>query len=114
MLGSRQSFCALVLLSLVMSALIAPAAAFSNMVKVPDVVGLHLDEAKTALGDANLTAGIIHTIESDLIPKNRVVEQHPAAGTLIPENEAVEIYNLLFQRDVFDLIQLWHLRQLFF
>ncbi|MEJ2221801.1 MAG: PASTA domain-containing protein [Desulfobacterales bacterium] len=91
MLGSRQSFCALVFLSLVMSALIAPADAVSNMVEVPDVVGLHLDEAKTALGDANLTAGIIHTIESDLIPKNRVVEQHPAAGTLIPENEAVEM-----------------------
>ena len=67
MLGSRQSFCALVFLSLVMSALIAPAAAVSNMVEVPDVAGLHLDEAKTAIGDANLTAGTIHTIECDLI-----------------------------------------------
>ncbi|MEJ2099870.1 MAG: PASTA domain-containing protein [Desulfobacterales bacterium] len=62
------------------------------MVTAPDVVGMHLAEAKTALVDANLTVGLINTIESDLIPKNQVVEQHPAAGTPIPENEAVNMF----------------------
>jgi Bacterial Ig domain/PASTA domain/K319L-like, PKD domain len=61
------------------------------MVTAPDVVGMHLAEAKTAVGDAKLIVGLINTIESDLIPKNQVVEQHPPAGKLTPENEAVDM-----------------------
>lgn len=99
MLGSRRLFCTPVLFFIVMSALLAPEVAISNdvpaadyrMAEVPDVVGMRLAEAKTAVGDANLTVGLINTIESDLIPKNQVVEQQPAAGTLIPENETVDM-----------------------
>lgn len=61
------------------------------MVIAPDVVGLHLSEAKNTVSDAKLTTGWINIIKSDLIPKNQVVEQHPPAGTRIPENEALDM-----------------------
>ena len=108
---SRHSFCAPVLFFLFIFALVAPVTICSSfppiisqivtaqedtpgeyqMVEVPDVVGMDLAEAKNALGDAKLNAGWIQTYESDLIPKNQVVEQNPAAGTLISENAAVDI-----------------------
>jgi hypothetical protein len=111
MLRSRHLFCASVLFFLVIFTLVAPVGICNSfpfavsqivttqeetpveyrMVEVPDVVGMDLAEARTAIGDADLNTGWIQTIESDLIPKNQVVEQRPAAGNLIPENEAVDM-----------------------
>jgi hypothetical protein len=111
MLRSRHLFCTPALFFLLISALAAPVALCDSfpfdvsqtitaqedtpveypMIEVPDVVGMDLAQARRAVGDANLNTGWIHTIESDLIPKNQVIEQYPAAGTRIAENEAVEM-----------------------
>jgi len=111
MLRSRHLFCAPALFFLFIFVLVAPDTIGNSftttisqivtnqedtpveyqMVEVPDVIGMDLAAAKTAIGDAKLNTGWIHTIESNLIPKNQVVEQHPAAGTLSAENEAVDL-----------------------
>lgn len=61
------------------------------MVIMPDVVGMDMTEAKAAISGAHLSVGWINTVQSDLIPKNQVVEQVPTAATSVPEDAAVDM-----------------------
>jgi serine/threonine-protein kinase len=60
-------------------------------VKVPDVVGLSLSEAKAALDRAGLTVGLQREIPSDTVPKGVVVEQGYPVGTEVGTGTAVNI-----------------------
>ncbi|MBX5469642.1 MAG: PASTA domain-containing protein, partial [Thermoleophilaceae bacterium] len=60
-----------------------------RQVKVPDVTGLDVDSAKTALSDKRFTY-TTNEVTSDE-PKGRVVSQLPAAGTKVDEGSRVTL-----------------------
>jgi serine/threonine protein kinase len=62
-----------------------------STVKVPDVVGLKLPEAETALNEAGLTGGVQRKVSSDTAAKGVVVEQGYPPGTDVKPDTAVNI-----------------------
>jgi hypothetical protein len=58
---------------------------------MPPVVGLDVEAAKEAIREANLALGRITVAADDSAPRNRVLEQHPAAGARVPENTPVDL-----------------------
>lgn len=60
-------------------------------VDVPDVAGLALADAETAIADAGLTAGAVITTASDTVPVGHVISQDPAAGTSVAQGSSVDL-----------------------
>ena len=58
---------------------------------VPDVVGLSLADATTALTAAGFTVGTVTTILTDAVPAGDVVSQSPVAGTSAAPGSAVDL-----------------------
>jgi len=63
----------------------------SDLIMVPDVVGLAQAAAETAIVAANLTVGTITQAASDTVPSGEVISQTPAAGTEVMAGTAVNI-----------------------
>jgi hypothetical protein len=59
-------------------------------VPVPSVVGLHVEEARQRLKEANLNARV--EVQPSVEPKDVVFEQNPTAGATIEEGFPVTIY----------------------
>ncbi len=58
---------------------------------VPDVVGLTLEDAKTAIAAAGFPVGAIGHLFSDTVPVDQVIAQRPEAGKTIPVNAPISI-----------------------
>jgi hypothetical protein len=58
---------------------------------VPDVVGLNSSPAAAALAEAALLVGDVDAVYSDFVPVDTVLDQNPAAGTLLPAGSAVAL-----------------------
>jgi PASTA domain len=59
--------------------------------KVPNVYGLTLAAAKTALRKANCTVGVVHKAYSNLYYPDRVYSQSPPRGTVLGAHGAVSL-----------------------
>lgn len=60
-------------------------------VKVPDVVGLTLGAAKTALDKVDLKVGRIEEKPSTTVAAGLIISQHPQAGTTVREDRKVRL-----------------------
>jgi len=58
---------------------------------VPDVVGLTLDDAKTAIAGAGFALGPVGRVFSDTVPVDQVMVQKPDAGKTVPMNVPVAL-----------------------
>ena len=58
---------------------------------VPEVVGLSQSEAEKAITDAGLKVGEVFEIESDTVPKGRVIFQSPPAGQKVNPGSPVDL-----------------------
>lgn len=63
----------------------------SSEVKVPELSGLPLDEARSALEERALTIQEVGSVYDAEIPEGRVVKQEPAAGTSVRKARAVSV-----------------------
>jgi hypothetical protein len=66
---------------------------------VPQVVGLSLAQARVVLADARLKVGCIRTVPNPVVPKNKIVEQQPAAKSPVTEGAAVNLVISFPSRD---------------
>jgi hypothetical protein len=62
------------------------------MAIVPSVAGLSGPEAMARLAAAGLVGGVVGTQVSDTVPRGRVVESSPAAGSDVPEASNVFLF----------------------
>ena len=60
-------------------------------VAVPNVVGLTLADATTAITAAGLVLGTVKMVRSDTVPSGSVISQSPAAGTSVARGSAVNL-----------------------
>jgi len=60
-------------------------------VAVPNVVGLTLADATTAITAAGLVLGTVKMARSDTVPSGSVISQSPAAGTSVARGSAVNL-----------------------
>ena len=60
-------------------------------VAVPNVVGLTLADATTAITAAGLVLGTVKLARSDTVPSGSVISQSPAAGTSVARGSAVNL-----------------------
>ena len=60
-------------------------------VAVPNVVGLTLADATTAITAAGLVLGTVKMARSDAVPSGSVISQSPAAGTSVARGSAVNL-----------------------
>ncbi|MDP1808897.1 MAG: PBP1A family penicillin-binding protein [Actinomycetota bacterium] len=58
--------------------------------KVPNVIGMDVDEAKSALEQAGLTLNV-KSVDRVAIPAGQVASQNPVEGSELPQGSAVEI-----------------------
>jgi len=64
----------------------------SGNIKVPDLIGLSLAEAKRILSDSTLSVGKVnYQISSTLLP-NTVLDQYPAAGNKLNSGNSVDLF----------------------
>lgn len=54
--------------------------------KLPNMIGQTLDEAKMTLENAGFTGTILHREEGSELPKGHIIRSNPAAGTSVKEN----------------------------
>ncbi len=82
----------LVLVTLVLGAIWLPGAFSGEGIRVPDVTGMTLDEARRALEQAGLKLGALTPDASDTTaPQGTVLSQDPAAGASVDKGSAVDI-----------------------
>jgi beta-lactam-binding protein with PASTA domain len=65
--------------------------AVTSAVAVPNVVGLTLDAATTAIAGAGLVVGTMTTQESETVPLDSVISQNPTSGTQAATGSAVAL-----------------------
>ncbi len=82
--GGRVGVC----LFLAMAMLVLPGC---GKVAVPDVVGMTLEAATSALTDVKLAVGAVTEAFSATVPAGQVVQQDPAAGTKVKSKSAVAL-----------------------
>ncbi|NLJ24894.1 MAG: Stk1 family PASTA domain-containing Ser/Thr kinase [Firmicutes bacterium] len=63
----------------------------SRLIPVPDVVGLHIDEAKKQIIEAGLTVGVETPVLEATVLQDYVVSQSPQPGTFLEEGLAVDL-----------------------
>jgi serine/threonine-protein kinase len=63
----------------------------ARQVDVPDVVGMTLEEAQTAIEDAKLKVGRVDRETSDEIPEGEVIDQAPVAETTVDAGSKVNL-----------------------
>jgi beta-lactam-binding protein with PASTA domain len=60
-------------------------------ITVPNVVGLSLADAETAITTATLVVGTVTTASSGTVPAGDIISQSPVAGTLVATGSAVDL-----------------------
>lgn len=70
----------------------AAVARATGMVKVPRLVGLQLDAAREALGEAKLKVGNVSETASADVPKGQVIASTPAAGLDARPDSGVDLH----------------------
>ncbi|MFI5211394.1 MAG: PASTA domain-containing protein [Ignavibacteria bacterium] len=61
-------------------------------IKVPDLVGKNIEEAKKLLAANKLTLGKINYQPSVNVPLNAVIDQYPKSSTMAKENQKVDLF----------------------
>lgn len=61
-------------------------------IKVPDLTGKNLEEAKKLLAVNKLTLGKINYQPSTNVPLNAVIDQYPKANTMAKENQKIDVF----------------------
>lgn len=56
---------------------------------VPDVVGLKVTSAATLFDGKNLKYEVVDSVYSDAVPKGCIVEQDPAAGSIVKDSRKI-------------------------
>lgn len=56
---------------------------------VPDVVGLRVESAANLFDGKNLRYEVIDSVYSDAVPKGAIVEQDPAAGSMVKQDRKI-------------------------
>lgn len=65
----------------------------SGTVTMPDVTGMTVDEALTALGEAGFTGTMFQYTEASTdVPPGSVISTDPAAGTPVAPNADIKVY----------------------
>lgn len=64
----------------------------SGDIKVPDVTGKNIEEAKKLLIASKLTIGKINYQPTDNLPLNAVIDQYPKANSMTKENQKVDLF----------------------
>ncbi len=59
-------------------------------IQVPDVADMDYEEARTLLRDSKLFV-IKNAVKNDEIPRDQVMSQEPAAGTMVAENQVITL-----------------------
>lgn len=75
-------------------------------VRVPDLKGLSLDEARSILGSRELSALVIDSVYSDELPKGSIVEQDPASGSEVKPDRKVYLVLNASQPKMIDMPRL--------
>ncbi|HAX50048.1 MAG TPA: PASTA domain-containing protein [Ignavibacteria bacterium] len=61
-------------------------------IKVPDLTGKNIEEAKKLLAVNKLTIGKINYQPSANVPLNSVIDQYPKANTMAKENQKIDVF----------------------
>lgn len=61
-------------------------------VKIPDLVGKNLEEAKKIILQYKFTIGKINYQPSTTVPLNAVIDQYPKANTMAKENQRIDLF----------------------
>lgn len=64
----------------------------SGDIKVPDITGKNIEEAKKLLAANKLTLGKINYQPSVNVPVNSVIDQYPKANTMAKENQKIDVF----------------------
>ncbi len=64
----------------------------SGDIKVPDITGKNIEEAKKLLIASKLTIGKINYQPTDNLPINAVIDQYPKANTMAKENQKIDLF----------------------
>lgn len=64
----------------------------SGDIKVPDIIGKNIEEAKKLLAANKLTVGKISFQPSTNVPVNSVIDQYPKANSMAKENQRIDIF----------------------
>lgn len=64
----------------------------TSAIKVPEYIGLQLDEAKERIIGDNLSQGEIFESYSDVVPQGIVLKQKPEAGVYVEENRKIDLW----------------------
>lgn len=69
--------------------------------KIPDLVGKNLEEAKKIILQDKFTIGKINFQPSTTVPVNAVIDQYPKANTMAKENQRIDLFvNKVVKREV--------------
>jgi eukaryotic-like serine/threonine-protein kinase len=64
----------------------------SGSIKVPDLIGKNVEEAKKLLLQSKLQIGKITAQPSDNVPLNSVIDQYPRPNSMANENDKIDIF----------------------
>lgn len=64
----------------------------SGDIKVPDIIGKNIEEAKKLLAANKLSVGKISYQPSTNVPVNSVIDQYPKANSMAKENQRIDIF----------------------
>jgi eukaryotic-like serine/threonine-protein kinase len=64
----------------------------SGDIKVPDITGKNIEEAKKLLIASKLSIGKINYQPTDNLPLNAVIDQYPKANTMAKENQKIDLF----------------------
>ncbi len=64
----------------------------SGDIKVPDLTGKNIEEAKKLLAASKLTVGKINYQPTDNVQLNSVIDQYPKANSMAKENQKIDLF----------------------
>lgn len=64
----------------------------SGDIKIPDLSGKNVEEAKKLLIASKLSVGKINYQPTDNVPLNAVIDQYPKANTMAKENQKIDLF----------------------
>lgn len=63
-----------------------------DLVKLPNLTGMPMDEAEVYLLGIGLHLNKVHWMSQSSAPMHQVVQQRPSAGSMLPKNQGIEIW----------------------
>jgi eukaryotic-like serine/threonine-protein kinase len=64
----------------------------SGDIKIPDLSGKNIEEAKKLLAQSKLLVGKINYQPTNNVPLNAVIDQYPKANTMAKENQKIDLF----------------------